>query len=305
MHKYIDAHVHITPASSLGRENQRFGTILQPYGFLKMKDGGFQTMPPYMHDSQFTSDALIATMDAYGVEKAVILQSLMAPQNAEVAEAVHKYPERLTGAMVVEPVDGWDDEIRRWSEAGLKVIKFEMRSYTDHNCYPDITYSDTRMMQMFELAEKLNLTVTIDPAPVNFPIYKPEELEYAVSSFPNLHFVLCHLGYPKPLGTPAYERRWKKMIEVTRHSNCWVDTSAMPDMFDEEGWPYPTALKILNYVKDIAGADYLLWGSDITGTLNRATYPQMQRMFEKDVSLSEEDMNKLFYLNAKAAYYLK
>ena len=69
MRKRIDAHVHITPETCLGRKNERFGTENLPYGRLKMGDGGFQTMPCYIHDSQFTSDTLINMMDLYGVEE--------------------------------------------------------------------------------------------------------------------------------------------------------------------------------------------------------------------------------------------
>ena len=75
MKRYIDAHVHITPAAALGTKNDRFGTEVMPYGYLKMGEEGFYTMPPYIHDSQFTEDTLVKLMDVYGVEKAVILQS--------------------------------------------------------------------------------------------------------------------------------------------------------------------------------------------------------------------------------------
>ena len=96
--------------------------------------------------------------------------------------------------------------------------------------------------------------------------------------------------------------KWESMVQVTELPNCWVDCSAMPDMFDAEGWPYPTAHKILKKVISVAGIDSIIWGSDITGTLNRATYPQMIDMFRRTDFLSEEDLDKIFYQNAKVAY---
>ena len=302
--RYIDAHVHITPASALGSRNERFDTEVMPYGYLKMKDSGFYTMPPYVHDSQFTEDTLIHMMDAYGVEKAVILQSLMSPQNEEIAKAVEKYPDRLSGAMVIEPVEGWCEAMEYWNQRGLRVIKFEMRAYTDPAAYPDICYADPRMMRMFEKANELGMTVTIDPAPVDFTVYRPQAFETAVKAFPQLHFVLCHMGYPRPINTEMYKTRWKEMISAVSLPNCWLDVSAMPDLFDEENWPYPTALELLREVKQSIGFKKLIWGTDITGTLNRATYPQMMKMFLETDCLNEDERDALYYRNAKAAYRL-
>lgn len=302
--RYIDAHVHITPASALGTGNERFGTEVMPYGYLKMGDEGFYTMPPYIHDSQFTEDTLVKLMDVHGVEKAVILQSLMSPQNEAVARAVEKYPERLAGAMIVEPVDDWEDQMKYWRDRGLHAVKFEMRAYTNPAAYPDISYMDPRMLKIFENAQRLGLTVTIDPAPVDFPVYDPEKLYEAVRRFPDLHFVLCHMGYPRPVDTPELERKWEQMLGVAALPNCFLDVSAMPDFFDKEGWPYPTALGLLRKAKETVGAEKLIWGTDISGTLNRATYSQMIEMFYRADCLNEEELDGLFCRNAVRAYRL-
>lgn len=304
MKRFIDAHVHITPAAALGTKNDRFGTEVMPYGYLKMGEEGFYTMPPYIHDSQFTEDTLVKLMDVYGVEKAVILQSLMSPRNEAVAKAVEKYPDRLAGAMIIEPVGGWEEQMEYWYGRGLRAIKFEMRAYTNPAAWPDISYTDPRMLKLFEKAQKLGLTVTIDPAPVDFPVYEPEKLFEAIRKFPALHFVLCHMAYPQPLDTPELETRWEQMLTVAALPNCFLDVSAMPDFFDAEGWPYPTALKLLKKAKEVAGAQKLIWGTDISGTLNRATYVQMMEMFYRADCLNEEELDGLFYRNAKRAYRL-
>lgn len=304
MRKRIDAHVHITPATALGKKNPRFDTENLPYGRLRMGDGGFYTMPCYIHDSQFTADTLVNMMDVYGVEKAVIMQSLMSPQNEDVARAVERWPERLVGAMVIEPVGDWRAEMAAWQRRGLRVIKFEMRAYTDPNCYPDLRYDDETMTALFDEAQQLGLTITVDPAPVDFPVYGPDAFATAVRRHPDAHFVLCHLGYPLPVDTPECYRRWQAMVDAANQPNCWVDVSAMPDFFDAEGWPYPTAHKLLAEVKAKLGAQKLIWGTDITGTLNRATYPQMIEMFERSGVLTDRELDALFYDNAAAAYQL-
>ena len=204
--------------------------------------------------------------------------------------------------MVLEPTEGWQQEMRRLAGEGLRVIKFEMRAFTHPACYPDAQYDDPMMSVLFDEAEELGLTITIDPAPVNFPVYNPDALAYVVEHHPNAHFVLCHLGYPMPLENQEQYSRWQAMVSVGSYENCWVDVSAMPDLFDAEGWPYPSALDLIQMVKKEVGADKLIWGSDITGTLNRATYPQMIDMFERDGRFTQEELDQLFYENAAAAY---
>lgn len=303
MRTIIDAHVHITPAEALGRENRRFGTRNLPYGYLQLGDGGFQTMPCFIRDSQFTAETLVHMMDVYGVERAVIQQSLMAEVNEAIAAAVQRWPDRLAGAMVLEPVPGWEQQMDRLYAAGLHSIKFEMRAYTNQACYPNASYDDDEMMAFFAAAAQRGMTVTIDPAPVDFPIYDPRALETAVSAFPNLRFVLCHLAYPRPIDTPERRARWERMLSIAKRPNCWLDVSAMPDFFDAEGWPYPTALALAAHARDICGADKLIWGSDITGTLVRATYPQMIAMYER-APFSEAELEQLFSRNAQEAYAL-
>ena len=93
------------------------------------------------------------------------------------------------------------------------------------------------------------------------------------------------------------------MAAIAELENCWLDVSAMPDFFDEEGWPFPTALSLFREVVSHVGIAKLLWGSDVPGTLNRATYPQMINMWKR-AGLSEADLSKLLGENALSVYDL-
>lgn len=106
------------------------------------------------------------------------------------------------------------------------------------------------------------------------------------------------------MDTPERERKWERMLGVAALPNCFLDVSAMPDFFDKEGWPYPTALGLLRKAKETVGAEKLIWGTDISGTLNRATYSQMIEMFYRADCLNEEELDGLFCRNAVRAYRL-
>ena len=95
----------------------------------------------------------------------------------------------------------------------------------------------------------------------------------------------------------------ERMADLAKLPNCWLDVSAMPDFFGEEGWPYPTALELLRRVRDRVGVRKLIWGSDIPGTLCSAAYPQMMEMFRRS-DLSPAELEALFCRNAPEAYAL-
>ena len=301
--KIIDAHVHLSPSSALGRGEERLGSRLEGNGWRRTAAGGFRAMPPYLTDSCFSAEGLIALMDAYEVEAAVVQQTPLSPQNEETALAVERYPDRLSGAMLLEPGEGWREEMEYWSGRGLRSVKLEMRSLTEQTMYPGLRYTESRLLALFARAGELGLTVTIDPAPTDFGIYDPEGLRTALEACPGTRFVLCHLAYPRPIDSPEGREKWERMSALARLPNCWLDVSAMPDFFGEEGWPYPTALELLGRVRDAVGIHKLIWGSDIPGTLCSAAYPQMIGMFRR-AGLTPAESEAFFCRNAREAYSL-
>ena len=54
--RIIDAHVHLSPASALGRGEERLGSRLERNGRRRTEAGGFQAMPPYLTDSCFSAE---------------------------------------------------------------------------------------------------------------------------------------------------------------------------------------------------------------------------------------------------------
>ncbi|MDO4633195.1 MAG: amidohydrolase family protein [Eubacteriales bacterium] len=274
MRRRIDAHVHITGTEKL--------------------------LPKQM--IYFTVEELIALMNFHGIEKAVIQQSLANEQNDVIAEAVKRYPDRLAGSMIIEPKGDWKARMQECKKKGLRSVKFEMEAHTDKNAYPNARFNDSDMTAIFGEAERLGLTVVIDPARIDLPSYDPEGLQEAVAAHPKLKFVLCHLGFPMPIETEQQRQEWKKMIDCAKYDNCWVDIAAMPDLFLWEGRPYPTMLQLLKWVKETYGCEKLIWGTDIPGLLKSETYQNMISVFEDSGIFTEEELDMIFYKNACQVY---
>ena len=308
MGRIIDGHVHIRPAHLKGTFDKRFDVKVEGFGKAVFPDGRiFRFMPPFFADSVFDADTLIETMDERNVEKAIILQSLFIEINEDVAQAAAKYPDRLKGAMIVDPNE--PDAVRQlceWNDAGLDILKFEMNPVLGFGCEKyRVRFASDQVTELLDEAEARNMTVAIDPNVPGGPGYQPEQIRQQIREHPHLRFVLCHLGFAtyQTMHDPDRKAIWKEMIDLAGYDNVWVDVSAMPDLFKEEGWPYPTALQLLKEVIDKYGASKPIFGSDIPGTLSNASYSQMIDMFTRCEGISDSNLDRLFCLNAIDAYY--
>lgn len=305
--KRYDAHVHMFPERMLGVTDAVTGVKWGKFGEWIFDDGAFivHRMPPYMEQSNFTAEALIATMDCYGIEKAAIMQSFMFRANQDIADAVKKYPDRLRGAMFIDPRDADVlEQIRHWHAEGLNIIKFEMKGFGHPKGYPDMKLDGDDVDRVLTEAEKLGLVFTIDTDEAGGSGYQVEALRRSAERHPNLKFVICHMFFAKLDYFSSEEKmnRWKQMRQLAELKNVWVDIAAMPDLFLAEGYPFPSALRLIEAFVQEFGEDKLLWGSDIPGTFNSATYREMINMFECDEALTETCKDKLFYLNAAQVY---
>lgn len=308
MRKKIDAHVHILPPHMLGRQDPRFRVTREGFGRVRTSSGyELQLLPPYFEKSAFSAQALLATMDFYGVEKAVIMQALCFTMNEEVADAVALAPDRLTGAMVVEPRPGWDEEMRRWYQRGLRVLKFEMSAgmgFSSPKAYPQMQFNDPVVLEMFALAQQLGITVTVDPSRIGGHGYQPAQLRQAAEAFPDLHLVVCHLGYPAPEMSSQERAQWEQMTELASLPNVWFDVSALPALFAKQTYPWKQAVDLaVDFVRRF-GSEKVIWGTDIPGTLMNATYPQMIDLFENCAEWTQTEKENLFWKNAQDAYRL-
>ena len=310
MRQKIDAHVHIVPAHLLGKTDRRFDVTVEAHGIKRFADGSVcQFMPDYLSESRFSANTLIKSMDNMGIEKAVILQSPCFSLNADTVQAVRGYPDRFKGSMIIEP---WDErclkDIEDWYGDGLTVMKFETSAglgYTHPNMFPDLQFDSPLFEQIWAKAESLKITVTIDPGPIGSRGYQVERLDRMIQKFSGLRWVICHLGFPFPgLRDDAEKyRRWQEMTALAQHKNVWFDISAMPALFDQEEYPFPSATELLHAFIATYGADKPVWGSDVPGTLCYGTYAQMVSAFERCGLFTEEQKALMFYENAQKAYF--
>ncbi len=302
----IDAHAHLIPFHAPGSRDARTGTEYLSGGRVRKADGEIVPLMPESYGERgFPARALLEAMDGAGVARAVLLaNSLTDP--ADNARAVRDWPGRFLGAMTVPCSPEGPAALRRWHDRGLRVIKFELSpglGYTNPGWYPGFRLDCPEMEPVWDLAEALGVTVTVDPGRVGGPTYQVEALEKLSGTHPGLRFVVCHLGFPDvPTTDPVRRAQWKRMTDLAGRDNVWFDFAALTDFCREEAPAFPTPVKLVRAFLDEYGPHKLLWGSDAPGALCAADYGRLIALYAESPLFTEEEKRRLFWDNACRAY---
>ena len=272
----IDAHAHLwkkqngivngKPVYDIGGGRSDFGGEIR------------QMMPPYMTDGENSVERLIANMDYAGVSGAVITQEYIdGNQDSYLFECKKAYPERIKICALYEEkemdnLDGFD---------GIKICASRLR---DKNLLNHI--------KPFEIANEKGMFISIDLADGD---EQTEMMQEIIGKFPNLKIAIGHFGMVTREG-------WQKQIALAKNENVFIESGGITWLFNEEFYPYPSAVEAIKEAAEIAGFEKLMWGSDYPRTMTAITYKMSLDFIEKTSEISEEEKRMLLGENAKVFY---
>ena len=254
--KYFDVHTHIFPAKIADKAV----AFLENYYHHKWPGGG-------------DTDDLIASMDAAGVDKALIFSCATKPEqvipaNDFLAQVQEEYKDRFYAFGTLHP-DYTDvaGELQRIKDLGLKGLKI-------HPDFQKIYIDEPKMMRIYELAgDELPIMIHMGDRRTDFS--SPWRLAKVLNDLPGLKVIAAHFG------------RYSEWDEVMRHlvgKEVWFDTSST-------FWELPA-----EKAREIAlahGTDKILFGSDYPASLPEDAIKDVLSM-----NLSDEDNEKIFCKNA-------
>lgn len=298
----IDAHVHLVQTiagfSSMGEIRACGGG----YG-IDATGKTFPMIPPELGEDQVTPEAVLRLMDAHHVQKAVLLQgSYFGFQNQYSYDAMQKYPDRFAAAASYDPFCGQKDAIRShlFDELGFRIVKFEISSRCGLSGYHTSMDLDSEVMHdVYRHAAKRNLIFVLDIGRPGTSAWQLDALCRVIRRYPKMRFVICHLAAPYPDSDDSV----KQTLERLALDNVWFDLAALCSNCRPEVFPYPSGRRYVRYALDLAGADRLLWGSDLPSTLNRDSYQSQIDFLSLDDGLSPKEKQKLFYDNADRLFF--
>ena len=271
----IDAHVHLWKTQT-GRHGDRPVRTLQN-GLSDFGGEIRQMMPPYMLSGENSPEMLISNMDYAGVSGAVAVCEVMdGNQNEYFKLAKSKYPDRLKICAFFDDgeytLDGFD---------GIKICACKLKK-------PGLT----RLYDVFEDAYKNGKFVCIE---LEDGDAQTGELEEIIQQLPDLKIAIGHFGM-------VTRDNWLEQIKLARYKNVFVESGGITWLFNEEFYPYPSAVKAINEAADVCGFDKLMWGSDYPRTMVEITYKMSFDFILKSNEISDSDKEKFLYLNAKDFY---
>ena len=223
-------------------------------------------------------------------------------QNEYTYEAVKKYPNRFVGAGTYDPFCVKADEIRKhlFDELGFKIVKFELSNGSGLMAnHPPVYLDGAVMNECYAHAREKGLTVTLDIGRPNNPCWQVDAVASAVSKYPQINFVICHLLSPQKGDGEIL----KTALEKLAKPNVYFDIASLASNQKPEAYPYPTAIEHLKCAKSVVGADRLMFGSDMPSTLSRDSYSHLIDYIVNGGVFNKTELDDVFYNTAQKIYF--
>jgi predicted TIM-barrel fold metal-dependent hydrolase len=200
---------------------------------------------------RFLAEDLLAQMDAprqvlgqpARIDKAVVFPAFgqtvptstlsFDEQHRYVVESVNKYPDRFIGGIIIH-ARLWSDQVKATIRRMVREQNFKMfyihpslhKYWLPIQTPSEGEGSKQMLYPIFETAQELNVPVLIHTGEQPYAV--PATADFTASAFPEINFILAHLGTQGEMFTV------ESVLVAQRHPNVYLETSfAMPHMLIE------------------------------------------------------------------------
>lgn len=258
--KIIDAHAHLWLHQD---------TIVDGKPVKEMTNGRAmfmgeerQMLPPFIIDGRNSAEVFLSNMNYARVSAAVITQEFIdGQQNEYLRDVAQRYPSRFfVFGMPEWRHPGYLEEVQRLLDEGFLGIKLPAARLIDHS--GRIRIDSPEMLDTFHLMEERGAMLGIELAEGTTQL---EEMEHIISKCPHLTVVIGHFGMVTRPG-------WQEQIKLARHPNVYIESGGITWLFNDEFYPFPSAMRAIREAIDMVGMEKLMWGSDYPRTITAITY---------------------------------
>lgn len=300
--KIIDSHIHLVQCIA----GTTSGGEMRPAGGGRGEtaDGTvYSLIPPFLGENQVTPEAALSLMDEFQVERAVLLQgNFMGFQNLYSWEAQQCYPDRFLAAAAYDPFSGKRDAIvkRLFEDLGFRVVKHELSTGSGLMANHGVLPLDGDILEReFAYADDHGLICVVDIGKLGSQSAQVEALKAVIRRHSTMKFVVCHVLAPKQ----EQHTLWRESMETLCLPNVWFDMAALSSNLRPDAPPYPVTRQYIREAAELAGADRLLFGSDLPSTLCSHRYEDLIRCISEHPILSREQRQKILYGNALTVFW--
>ena len=285
--KIIDAHSHLW----LRQEAEVAGKKITPLpdGRSMFMGEEVQMLPPFMIDGTNSAEVFLSNMNYARVSAAVVTQEFIdGLQNDYLLEVGRRYPQRFfVFGMCEFRQPGFLEEGIRLMDAGFRGIKIPAARLL----LPEgrVRLDSVEMMTLFARMEERGVILGIELAEGDCQV---EEMETIISTYPKLKIIIGHFGM-------VTRPNWLSQIRLARHPNVYVESGGITWLFNDEFYPFPSAVRAIREAADLVGMDKLMWGSDYPRTITAITYKMSYDFLFRSKLLSAEELSAFLSENAR------
>jgi predicted TIM-barrel fold metal-dependent hydrolase len=242
-----------------------------------------QYMPVGMQQIVAPPELMLAQMQYAGVDHCVLQAGGgYGAMNDCNAFAQHQYPEKFTALLNVDEPRAYTDAAlqeldRAIGTLGLRAVYFALEPFSRTEF--DITFDDPRMDAFWSKVDAAGLPVFFEMSAI--PDYDRASavanvvrLKGLMDCWRNISWVLV-MG--PPVGFFAPDGLWDfppEVLEAYRHPNLLIEIMFPITWGGVWEYPYSEAQSLIRQMRNMFGADKLVWGSDMPNVERFCTYTQ-------------------------------
>ena len=285
--KIIDAHTHLWLRQDTVVDGKEIRTTS---GGRSMFMGEIrQMLPPFMTDGVNSAERLIANMDYAQVSGAVVTQEYIdGNQDEYLAEVQKRFSGRLLCCGLVDMRrPEWLSHTRRLIDSSA----FRILKIPAHRLGATRLLTEDSMI-MFKHMERNDVILSIDMAEGTRQVSEMAEI---IAECPRLKIAIGHFGMVTVPG-------WTDQIRLARNENVYIESGGITWLFNDEFYPFPSAVRAIREAADLVGMEKLMWGSDYPRTIVAITYRMSYDFVLKSPELSMEEKEQFLGGNAASFY---
>ncbi len=243
-----------------------------------------QMLPPYMTDGQNTAERFLSNMDYAQVSAAVITQEFIdGLQNSYLEQVKRQYPDRFfTFGMAEFRKPGFLKDALELISRGFRGVKIPAARL-------EVQFLNDEFIQLFRTMEQKGIILGIELADGDQQVSQMEEV---IQECPALKVAIGHFGMVTRPG-------WMEQIRLARHENVYIESGGITWLFNDEFYPFPSAVRAIKEAADAVGMEKLMWGSDYPRTITAITYRMSYDFITKSSELTDEEKRLFLSENAR------
>jgi hypothetical protein len=244
-----------------------------------------QMLPPYMTDGQNTAERFLSNMDYAQVSAAVITQEFIdGLQNGYLQVVGRQYPDRFfVFGMPEWRQPGYYEQALSLIAKGFRGLKIPAARL------PKDFLEEDELRKVLFLMQGNDIILGIELMDGDAQVGQMEEI---IQEYPRLKVAIGHFGM-------VTRPHWMSQIKLARHENVYVESGGITWLFNDEFYPFPSAIRAIKEAADEVGWQKLMWGSDYPRTITAITYKMSYDFVTKSKELTDDEKRMFLCDNAK------